>query len=111
MPRDRVCVDDRSSVAVRGRNEFVTDIDTTTNLASRLATSFDKLFRTSGKFQILKKLEKDFKAIEEKDDAKGQSVKPADLDGEKKARDLKASWEEQKGTHARIKDGKKLNFD
>ena len=75
-------------------------------LASRLATSFDKLFRTSGKFQILKKLEKDFKAIEEKDDAKGQSVKPADLDGEKKARDLKASWEEQKGTHDRIKDGK-----
>jgi hypothetical protein len=75
--------------------------------ARRLAESFDQLSRISGEMKNLTALKKqvdDLKEKEEKDLAQGQLAKPAD-DKVKETKELKARWEESKGTYDRIKDG------
>jgi hypothetical protein len=76
-------------------------------VARRLAESFDQLSRISGEMKNLTALKKqidDLKEKEEKDLAQGQLAKLAD-DKMKETKELKARWEESRGTYDRIKDG------
>jgi hypothetical protein len=75
-------------------------------VACRLADSFNQLSKLAGELKNLTDLKTQVDAIEKKNDVgNGQTAKP-DNEKAKEERELKAKWEDQKGTYDRIKDGK-----